>query len=68
MTVQAARLHCLYWIFQAPILIRIPSLLGKSTQGSGDSLVIYQEKSVRFWGASSWNVCPMDQVELMYVT
>ena len=46
------RLHWFYWIFQAPCLICIPSLLGESAQGSGKSLAIYQKTSIcfSFWG------------------
>ena len=65
MSLWAARLHWFYWIFQAPFLICIPSLLVESVQGSGKSLVIYQENSMCFFflGPSSWNVYAMDQVE-----
>ena len=47
------------------LLICIPSLLVESVQGSGKSLVIYQENSMCFFflGPSSWNVYAMDQVE-----
>ena len=57
MSLWAARLHWFYWIFQAPFLICIPSLLGKPAQGSGKSLCF------SFLVPSSWNVYAMDQVE-----
>ena len=51
MSLWAARLHWFYWIFQAPFLICIPSLLVESVHGSGKSLVIYQENSIFLFGA-----------------
>ena len=66
MSVWAARLHWLYWIFQAPNLFCIPSLLGKSASGSGERnpCCIPGEFDVLFfWGANYWNAYAMDHVE-----
>ena len=66
MSVWAARLHWLHWIFQAPILFCIPSLLGKSASGSGERkpCCIPGEFDLLFFlGPSYWSACAMDDVE-----